>query len=83
MSGDSFKLSRGQYGEGMDEYDIIYLGYPQYWETMPVQFLPFWRNMISPIKRLSLSTHMRVVYFIEDMQSTVYAFDAEPVKLED
>lgn len=30
-----------KYPEGMDEYDVIYLGYPNYWSTMPMAVFTF------------------------------------------
>lgn len=42
------------YPENLDQYGTIYLGYPNYWGTMPMQYSPFWSTSTSAAKPLSL-----------------------------
>jgi len=32
--------------DNMDSYDVVYLGYPNWWGTFPWQYLHFWNRMI-------------------------------------
>lgn len=49
------------YPESIDPYDVIYLGFPNYWGTMPMAVLPFWNTLISPEKPLCLFALTRAV----------------------
>lgn len=47
--------------EDMGSYDIVFVGYPNWWGTIPMGvwgFLPFWRDTTSPVKQSSPSAPM-------------------------
>lgn len=40
-----------RYPIGLEEYDVIFVGYPNWWGTMPMACLHCLKNMISRIKK--------------------------------
>lgn len=49
------------YPESIDAYDTIYLGFPNYWSTMPMAVFTFWNILILTEKPSNLSAHMKEV----------------------
>lgn len=49
------------YPESIDAYDTIYLGFPNYWSTMPMAVFTFWNILILVEKLSTLSAHMKEV----------------------
>lgn len=47
------------YPESFDRYDTIYLGYPNYWGTMPMAVFTFWSTLILTGKLSAHFVHMR------------------------
>ena len=47
------------YPETLDGYDVVYLGYPNYWSTMPMAVFTFLEHFDFSGKQLSLSAPMR------------------------
>ena len=50
--------------DDLDIYDEIYLGYPNYWGTMPRRSTPFWNNTILPARPSIPSAPMRAAVFL-------------------
>ena len=45
--------------EGMDEYDVVYIGFPIWWYVAPTIINTFVESMTSPERRSSPFCHLR------------------------
>lgn len=45
--------------ESIDEYDEIYLGYPNYWGTMPMLSILSWKVLIGIVRKSIRFVHMK------------------------
>lgn len=53
-----------QYPKSLDAYDIVYLGYPNYWGSMPMAVYTFWSILILPEKLFGRFARTKAVVWV-------------------